>query len=120
MQDCEAASRTIIPAFRVALARRLVRERGLSQSRAAALMGIRQASVSNYLSASGSTGTARLATYIYSKGLDQGLVRIALSGAGKSAISSALEKAAADPHLVRRILSTKGLQLAKKTTSERV
>jgi predicted transcriptional regulator len=120
MQDCEAASRTIIPAFRLALARRLVRERGLSQSRAAALMGIRQASVSNYLSTPRSAETARLAAYISSKGLDLGLVRIALSRPKKSALSSALEKAAADPYLVHKIISTKGLQLMKKTTSERV
>ena len=115
MLDCEAASRLTIPAFRVAVAKRLVNEYGLSQSRAAALLGVRQASISKYLSSSPRDGIGTTASYISSKGLEEGLVRMALSGAKKAAISSSLERAATEPHLVRHVLSTKGLQLLKKS-----
>ncbi len=110
MLDCEAASRLTIPAFRIAVARRLVLEHGFSQSRVAALLGVKQASVSNYLSSRQSARTERLASYLSSKGLEKRLVKMALSGSKKSDISAALEKEAADPVLARRALSTKGLQ----------
>jgi predicted transcriptional regulator len=120
MLDCEATSRLIVPAFRIAVAKRLVKDYGLSQSRVAALMGVRQASVSNYLSYQKSDAVGRTAAYISSKGLEERLVKLALSGTGKTAISTALERAATDPYLLRHVLSTKGLQIMKKTTSELV
>ena len=120
MLNCESASRTVIPAFRIAVARRLVREYGFSQSKVASVMGVRQASVSNYLSILKSAKTERLASYISYKRADDRVVRLVLSGAGKQAILAALERAAADPKLVRGALSAKGLQLTKKSKSERV
>jgi len=120
MLDCEAASRLTIPAFRIAVARKLVHDYGLSQGRVAALIGIKQASVSNYLSLRQSPRTEALASYITSKGLEGRLVKMALAGAQKPAIFKALERAASDPSLARVALSTKGLQLMKKSISERV
>jgi transcriptional regulator with XRE-family HTH domain len=106
----------------MAVARRLVKQYGLSQSRAAALMGVRQASVSSYLSASStpSDRVEKTAAYIASKGLEERLVKMALAGTTRPAISAALEKAATDPYLLRHVLSTKALQLLKKTTPKQV
>lgn len=115
MLDCETASRLTVPAFRVAVAKKLVREYGLSQNRAAALMGVRQASVSKYLSSSHSDAIGVAADYITSRSLDEKLVRMALSGTPKIALSAALEKAATEPYLLRHILSTKGMQIVKKS-----
>ena len=115
MLDCEAMSRLTVPAFRVAVARKLVREYGLSQNRTAALLEIRQASVSKYLSSSRSDRVGSAAAYIASWGLEDALVKMALSNIPKNALSDALEKAASDPKLLRHIVSTKGLQLVKKS-----
>jgi len=115
MLDCERTSRLTVPAFRVAVARKLVNEYGLSQSRAAAIVGVRQASVSKYLSSSHSDAIGVTADYISSKSLDEKLVRMALSGTAKPVISAALEKAATDPYLLRHLLSTKAMQLVKKS-----
>ncbi len=120
MLDCEATSRLIVPAFRVAMARRLVNDYGLSQNRAALIIGVKQASVSKYLSSSQSDSLGMAADYISSHHLEEKLVKMALTGTQKASISSALEKAATDPYLLRHVLSTKRLQLLKKTTSERV
>jgi predicted transcriptional regulator len=118
MLECEATSRLIVPAFRLAIARKLVKEYGLTQSRAAALMGVRQASISNYLSSPQADRLVKTANYITSKGLDSKLAKMALSGTGKTAVSAALEKAATDPYLLRHVLSSKALQIMKKSPPE--
>jgi predicted transcriptional regulator len=120
MLDCEAASRLTVPAFRVAVARKLIREYGLSQNRVAALMGVRQASISKYLSSPRSDALGITAAYIASRGLEDRLVKMALSGIKKPTISAALEKAASDPYLLRHVLSTKGLQLLGKSKLQTV
>lgn len=120
MLDCEAASKVIVPAFRVAIARKLVKDYGLTQSRAAAIIGVRQASISSYLSAPKADRVKMTADYISSKGLDVGIVKMALSGTRKAAISMALEKASTDPYLLRHVLSSKALQIMKKSPSERM
>src|ERR1035438_882492 len=120
MLDCEATSRLIVPAFRVAIAKKLIKNYGLTQTRAAALIGVRQASISNYLSSHQAEAIGRTANYIASKGLDEGIIKMALSGSGKAGISAALEKAATDPYLLRHVLSSKALQIVKKSPSERM
>ena len=120
MLDCEATSRLIVPAFRVAIAKKLINDYGLTQDRAALLMGVRQASISNYLSSHQADRIGRTADYIASKGLDSKIVKMAISGTGKAGLSAALEKAATDPYLLRHVLSSKALQIVKKSPLERM
>lgn len=115
MLDCEAASKLIIPAFRVAVAKKLVMDYGISQSKAASLVGVRQASVSKYLKAGKSDRVSEMAQFIHTNGLEMGIVQMAASGYEKVSIIKAIERASSDPHLVRNLLSTKELQLLKKS-----
>lgn len=120
MLDCEAASKLIIPAFRVAVARKLVQDYGISQSKAASLVGVKQASVSKYLKSGKSDRVSEMADFIHSNKLEMGIVEMAASGYEKVSIVKAIERASSDPHLVRNLLSTKELQLLKKTTPKSV
>jgi predicted transcriptional regulator len=116
MLDCEAASKLIIPAFRVAVARKLVLDYGISQSKAASIVGVKQASVSKYLKTGKSDRVSKMADFIHTNELEMGIVEMAASGYEKVSIVKAIERASSDPHLVRNLLSTKELQLLKKTT----
>jgi len=113
MLDCEAASRLLIPAFRVSVARKLVFDYGISQSRAATLLGVKQASISKYLKAKAgkSDNVSRMASYISTNGLDHGILEMALKGSEKESILRALEMASSDPLLTGRLLSSKGVQI---------
>ncbi len=115
MLDCEAASRLIIPAFRVAVARKLVLDYGITQSKAAGLVGVRQASVSKYIKSGKSDRVAKMAGYIHRNGLELGIAEMAISGYEKVSVLKAIERASSDPELIQRLLSTKELQLLKKS-----
>lgn len=117
MLDCEAASRLIIPAFRVAVARKLVLDYGISQSKAADLVGVKQASVSKYMKSGKSDRVSRMAQFIHSNGLELGIAEMAVSGHAKVSILKAIERASSDPELVRLLLSSKELQILKKSKS---
>jgi len=117
MLDCEAASRLIIPAFRVAVARKLVLDYGISQSKAADMVGVKQASVSKYLKSGKSDRVSKMAGYIHLNGLELGIAEMAVSGQAKVSILKAIERASSDPELVTRLLSSKELQKLKKSKS---
>ncbi|MDE1865453.1 MAG: hypothetical protein KGH94_02330 [Candidatus Micrarchaeota archaeon] len=117
MLDCEAASKLIIPAFRVAVAKKLVLDYGITQSKAASMVGVKQASVSKYLKSRKSDGVSKVAGYIHSNGLELGIAEMAASGSEKVSVLRAIERASSDPELIRNLLSTRELQLLKKSKS---
>lgn len=114
MLDCEAAGKLIIPAFRVAVARRLVVDYGISQGKAASLLGASQASISKYIKSGKSDRVSQMAHYISSNGMDRSILEMALKGSEKESIMRALERASTEPQLVRRLLSSKELHKLDK------
>ncbi len=98
---CETAGRITIPAIRMAAARALIERHHMSQSRAAELLGVRQASISNYMRMKRSGRILIVMRAVVALGLEQSLVRMAVEGAGEARIAEELERISSDPRLAR-------------------
>ena len=77
--DCDRAMRIIVPAMRVAVAKRLS-EKGMSQVEIAKRLGVAQAAVSKYLNSDYSKKIAVLERLITKRKLERRIVELALSG----------------------------------------
>jgi predicted transcriptional regulator len=85
----------------MAVARNLTEKHGMSQKEVAVLLGIRQASVSNYSRSKKSDKIAKLGELVLRMGFEKRIVDMALSGKSRKSIAKEIERVASDRRLVR-------------------
>ena len=96
--DCDRAMRIVVPAMRVAVAKKLS-ERGMSQVEIAKRLGVAQAAISKYLNSDYSKRIAALERLIARHKLERRIVELALSG-NKKALENAVGSLALNSRIV--------------------
>lgn len=100
--DCDRAMRIIVPAMRVAVAKKLG-EQGMPQVEIAKRLGVAQAEVSKYLNGGYSGKIAALERAISRRKLEKRIVELAIKGRRKE-MEAAINRLALDSRTVRSAL----------------
>ncbi|MDE1810424.1 MAG: helix-turn-helix domain-containing protein [Candidatus Micrarchaeota archaeon] len=91
--NCERAMGIIIPAIRISVSKRLKRD-GMTQAEISAKLGIRQATVSKYLTGKYSKKLKLAERLVDSKRISDSITKLVLKGKGASAVSDAMDSVA--------------------------
>ena len=100
--DCERAMKLIIPAARMALSNELSKRYDMTQSEIAKRLGVKQATVSNYLHGRHSRNLHALGEMLVRDGKLSAMISSAL--ANKS-VDARIDALASDSHIVRQALA---------------
>jgi predicted transcriptional regulator len=95
--DCENVGKIVLPAMRRAVAKELTDRYNMKQDAIAALLDVKQASVSNYNRRFSSPRVAMVEKFLERSGVASRIAKMAASGVPKQRILAAMEGAIAEP-----------------------
>ena len=108
MLECDVVSRVTIPALRMAVSKELSGEHKYKQEKIAEILGVNQATISNYLNSIGSKAIKRAEKVIIERGLERKVVKMIVYGASKKDVDKTLEEMGTDPALIESASSALG------------